>query len=79
MVLTALSGGKLNKLILKFNFLLISRALARFDAETFQRRVNCYIVTNFYWCQWKEGVAKLKSRKVNRASREKLSKNLYKN
>ena len=22
-----------------------SRALARFDAETFQRRVNCYIVT----------------------------------
>ena len=45
MVLTALSGGKLNKLILKFNFLLISRALARFDAETFQRRVNCYIDT----------------------------------
>ena len=45
MVLTALSGGKLNKLILKFNFLLISRALARFDAETFQHRVNCYIVT----------------------------------
>ena len=44
-VLTALSGGKLSKLILKFNFLLISRALARFDAETFQRRVNCYIVT----------------------------------
>ncbi len=47
-VLTALSGGKLNKLILKFNFLLISRALARFDAETFQRRVNCYIVSFFY-------------------------------
>jgi len=41
-VLTALSGGKL---ILKFSFLLISRALARFDAETFQRRVNCYIVS----------------------------------
>ena len=45
MVLTALSGGKLSKLILKFNFLLISRALARFDVETFQRRVNCYIVS----------------------------------
>ena len=27
-VLTALSGGKLSKLILKFNFLLISRNLA---------------------------------------------------
>ena len=44
-VLTALSGGKLSKLILKFNFLLNSRALARFDAEMFQRRVNCYIVS----------------------------------
>jgi len=43
-VLTALSGGKLSKLILKFNFLLISRALARFDAETFQRRANIYII-----------------------------------
>ena len=46
-VLTALSGGKLSKLILKFNFLLISRALAQFDAETFQRRVNCYIVSKY--------------------------------
>ncbi len=25
-----------------------SRALARFDAETFQRRVNCYIVPFFF-------------------------------
>ena len=44
-VLTALAGGKFNKLILKLNFLLISRALARFNAETFQRRANCYIVS----------------------------------
>jgi len=53
-VLTALSGGKLIKLILKFNFLLISRALARFDAETFQRRVNCYIVTVFSDVCWRK-------------------------
>jgi len=47
-VLTALSGGKLIKLILKINFLLISRAIARFNAETFQRRANCYIIPLFY-------------------------------
>ncbi len=36
--------GKLTKLILKFNFLLISRAIARLNILSFHRRVNCYIV-----------------------------------
>ena len=36
--------GKLNKLFLKFNFLLISRAIARLNILSFHSRVNCYIV-----------------------------------
>jgi hypothetical protein len=41
--------GKLTKLILKFNFLLISRAIARLNILSFHRRVNCYIVPLFYF------------------------------